>query len=271
MSIGQVSSREGFGASEQPIRVLVVDDEPLVRRRISRLLRTESNLELVAECKGGLSAVEQIRALAPDLVFLDIQMPDLDGFGVIAQVGVEAMPSVVFITAFDQYAIRAFEVHALDYLLKPFDDARFFAALERAKSEVRFREERRLPERLAALLAERDSAPRYWKRVAIPSGNATRVIEVEKIDWIAAEDYYVRVHCGKESYLWRESLGTLEERLDPSRFLRVHRSAIVNLGRLRELHSRFKGDAVVVLEGGVSLPVSRSRRKRVKAVLSGKL
>jgi len=255
----------------EPIRAIVVDDEELARRTLALLLRRDPEIALAGECGDGDEAVRMIRSLRPDLVFLDVQMPGRDGFAVVEEVGPAAMPPIVFVTAHDRYALRAFEVHALDYLLKPFDDGRFLAALERAKSEVRFRTERRLPERLAALLAERDAARRYWKRIAVPSGGATRVLDVERIDWIAAEDYYVRVHCGKESYLWRESLGTLEEHLDPSRFLRIHRSAIVNLGRLREVHSKFKGDAVVVLENGVTLPVSRSRRKRVKAVLSGKV
>jgi two-component system, LytTR family, response regulator len=272
MSIGQVSSREGFGASEQPIRVLVVDDEPLVRRRISRLLRTEPNLELVAECKGGLSAVEQIRALAPDLVFLDIQMPDLDGFGVIAQVGVEAMPSVVFITAFDQYAIRAFEVHALDYLLKPFDEERLRHAVMRARAHLHNARHQAFPgeDRLRRLLAEMlqsesgaqpKKASSFFERVAVKTDGVTRVMQIADVDWFETDGNYVKLHVGKSSFLIRSTATRLQEELDPERFARIHRRYLVNLDRVVGLEPWFGGDAVVVMRDGTKLRLSRNFRE----------
>ncbi|HEV7993115.1 MAG TPA: LytTR family DNA-binding domain-containing protein [Gemmatimonadaceae bacterium] len=275
-----MTSRDGVGASEQPIRVLVVDDEPLVRRRIARLLRTESNLELVAECKGGLSAVEQIRALSPDLVFLDIQMPDLDGFGVIAQVGVEEMPSVVFITAFDQYAIRAFEVHALDYLLKPFDEERLRSALARARAHLRsarpeaFPGEDRLRKLLAEMLGSERNAPSkrtssFFERVAVKTDGVTRVMQIADVDWFETDGNYVRLHVGKSSFLIRSTATRLQEELDPERFARIHRRYLVNLDRVVGLEPWFGGDAVVVMRDGTKLRLSRNFRESFLARMLG--
>jgi two-component system LytT family response regulator len=260
----------------QPIRVLVADDEPLARRRLVRLLRAHEGVEVVAECKGGRSAVEQIRALSPDLVLLDIQMPDLDGFGVVAEIGAEAMPSVVFVTAFDQHALRAFEVHALDYLLKPFDAERFTSVLDRARKFLRITPQQAIPgeARLRSLLAEvverEGSAPpavgsRYYERVAVKSNGATRIMQIGEIDWFETDGNYIRLHVGKSSYLIRNTATRLQEELDPNRFARIHRRYIVNLDRVVGLEPWFGGDAVVILRDGSKLRLSRNFREEFLA------
>jgi two-component system LytT family response regulator len=266
-------------SEQQPIRVLVADDEPLVRRRLVRLLRAEPGLEVVAECKGGRSAVEQIRALAPDLVFLDIQMPDLDGFGVIAEVGVDAMPAVVFVTAFDQYALRAFEVHALDYLLKPFDGERFQRALARARAQFGARprssgEEDRLRQLLAEMLGRTGESPAraaspYFERVAVKTEGSTRILQIADVDWFETDGNYVRVHVGRSTYLIRSTANRLQEELDPARFARIHRRYLVNLDRVVGLEPWFGGDAVVLLRDGTKLRLSRNFREGFLARMLG--
>src|SRR5690242_2451739 len=259
--------------SDRPVTVLVADDEPLARRRILRLLRAEPGVEVVAECKGGRSAVEQIRARSPDLVFLDIQMPDLDGFGVIAEVGPERMPSVVFVTAFDQYALRAFEVHALDYLLKPFEAERFHSALVRARANLSPQRDASYPgeERLRRLLAEvlgtgqgregetaAKSASRFFERVAVKTDGATRILQIADVDWFETDGNYVRVHVGKSTYLIRSTANRLQEELDPARFARIHRRYLVNVDCVVGLEPWFGGDAVVLLRDGTKLRLSRN-------------
>ena len=264
----------------RPITVLVADDEPLVRRRLLRLLRAEAGVEVVADCKGGRGAVEQIRALSPDLVFLDIQMPDLDGFGVIKEVGVDVMPSVVFVTAFDQYALRAFEVHALDYLLKPFDGERFHGALSRARAHLTSARHRAYPgeDRLRQLLAEvlgRDAvatpapASPFYQRVAVKSDGATRILQIADVDWFETDGNYVRVHVGRSTYLIRSTANRLQEELDPSRFARIHRRYLVNLDRVVGLEPWFGGDAVVLLRDGTKLRLSRNFREAFLARMLG--
>jgi two-component system LytT family response regulator len=264
--------------TDRPIRVLVADDEPLVRRRLVRLLRAESGLEVVAECKGGRSAVEQIRALDPDLVFLDIQMPDLDGFGVIAEVGVEAMPAVVFVTAFDQYALRAFEVHALDYILKPFDGERFQRALARARAQLGARarggaDDERLRQLLAEMLGRGDAPPKppspFYERVAVKTDGATRILQIADVDWFETDGNYVRLHVGKSTYLIRSTANRLQEELDPARFARIHRRYLVNLDRVVGLEPWFGGDAVVLLRDGTKLRLSRNFREDFLARMLG--
>jgi two-component system LytT family response regulator len=264
--------------TDRPIRVLVADDEPLVRRRLVRLLRAESGLEVVAECKGGRSAVEQIRALAPDLVFLDIQMPDLDGFGVIAEVGVDAMPAVVFVTAYDQYALRAFEVHALDYILKPFDGERFQNALARARAQLGARarggtDDERLRRLLAEMLGRGDApskpASPFYERVAVKTDGATRILQIADVDWFETDGNYVRLHVGKSTYLIRSTANRLQEELDPARFARIHRRYLVNLDRVVGLEPWFGGDAVVLLRDGTKLRLSRNFRDDFLARMLG--
>jgi len=266
--------------TNRPITVLVADDEPLARRRLLRLLRAEPGIEIVAECKGGRSAVEQILARTPDLVFLDIQMPDLDGFGVIAEVGAERMPAVVFVTAFDQYALRAFEVHAFDYLLKPFEGERFHAALARVRAFLSATRRGGYPgeEQLRRLLAEvlgRETEPPakpaspFFERVAVKSDGGTRILQIAEVDWFETDGNYVRVHVGKNTYLIRSTANRLQEELDPARFARIHRRYLVNVDRVVGLEPWFGGDAVVLLRDGTKLRLSRNFREEFMGRMLG--
>jgi two-component system LytT family response regulator len=216
--------------------------------RLRDLLAGDPEVEVVGLCADGVEAVSAIRALAPDLVFLDVQMPESGGFDVVAEIGVDRMPVVVFVTAYDDYALRAFEAHALDYLLKPFDEARFRGALARAKAHVR---------------AARGSRPRLLERLIVKSGGRYVFVKAEEIDWVEAQGNYVRLHAGGASHLLRDSIGHLEGRLDPDRFLRIHRSTIVNLDRVREIAPLFHGEHAVVLEDGTRLTLSRGYRDRL--------
>jgi two-component system LytT family response regulator len=270
----------GDVVTNRPITVLVADDEPLARRRLLRLLRAEPGIEIVAECKGGRSAVEQILARTPDLVFLDIQMPDLDGFGVIAEVGAERMPAVVFVTAYDQYALRAFEVHAFDYLLKPFEGERFHAALARVRAFLSATRRGGYPgeEQLRRLLAEvlgRETEPPakpaspFFERVAVKSDGGTRILQIAEVDWFETDGNYVRVHVGKNTYLIRSTANRLQEELDPARFARIHRRYLVNVDRVVGLEPWFGGDAVVLLRDGTKLRLSRNFREEFMGRMLG--
>jgi two-component system, LytTR family, response regulator len=252
------------------IRVLIVDDEPPARAKIRRLLSADPEVELAGEAQSGFEAVEEIDRLQPDLVFLDVQMPGLDGFGVLAELGGQAMPAIVFVTAFDEYAIRAFEVNAVDYLLKPFDADRFRAALDRAKGRIRRMGTEELDRRLRTLLAEVRPRPAPIQRLLVPAGQKQIVLDVGGIDWMDAEQNYVRLHVGKTSYLVRGSLTGLEERLDPTRFIRIHRSRIVNIERVREIHPWSHGDQLVVLHDGTELLMSRRYRDRWSVAAQGR-
>ncbi|HEX2187390.1 MAG TPA: LytTR family DNA-binding domain-containing protein [Longimicrobiaceae bacterium] len=255
-----------------PIRSLVVDDEPLARRRVLRLLKAEPEAEVAGSAASGDEAVEAIRSLSPDLVFLDVQMPGTDGFGVLEALGPGEMPYVVFVTAYDQYALRAFEVHALDYLLKPFDAPRFHRAFGRARAQIRRRETREHRTRLISLLGDLaagreapDPAPgaaQPMDRLLVRSDGRILFLRAEEIDWIGAQGNYAELHVGADAYLIRETMGELEARLDPGRFLRVHRSTIVNLDRVRELRPWFGGDYRVMLHDGTELHLSRVYRAR---------
>ena len=255
----------------EPMRVVVADDEPLARRRMLRLLRDhDDEVDVVAVCETGANAVEAIRETRPDLVFLDVQMPELDGFEVLERVGGE-LPAVVFVTAHDRYALRAFEVHALDYLLKPFDVERFNRALERGRSQVA-RQGEEAQAGLAALLEQlaRDRGPapaprprRWLDWVMVKTRGRVEFVRTADIDWIEAEGNYVRLHAGKKGWLVREKIGALEERLDPEAFLRVHRSSIVQVDRLAELHPMVAGDGILVLRDGTQVKLSRGYRRRL--------
>ena len=256
------------------ITTLIIDDEPLARRNLRLLLEKDPQIEILEECRDGREAVKAINALSPDLIFLDIQMPEMDGFDVLARVGPEHIQAIIFVTAFDQYALKAFDVHALDYLLKPFDDERFAHALERAKSQIEAREIDRLSKRLLALLEERDSErkrPRnetnYLTRVMIKVSGRVTLLKVDEIDFIEADGNYVKLHVGRKAHLLREKMHDLEGRLDPARFVRIHRSVIVNLDRIKEMHPHFNGDYIVVLEDGRKLRLSRTRRENLEAKL----
>jgi two-component system LytT family response regulator len=233
------------------VRALIVDDEPLARARIRDLLAADADVEVACECGDGVEAVEAIRALAPDLVFLDVQMPERGGFDVVAEIGTDRMPVVVFVTAYDDYALRAFEAHALDYILKPFDEARFRGALARAKAQVH------------VARAARGAQPRFLTRLMVKSGDRFVFVRDEEIDWVEADGNYVRLHAGAAEHLLRETIRGLEARLDPERFMRIHRSTIVNLDRVREIHPLFHGEYRVVLADGTKLTLSRGYRDRL--------
>jgi two-component system LytT family response regulator len=267
-------------AKKKKVRTLVVDDEPLARRNLRLLLEADAEVEIVGEAASGREALALIRQHSPDLVFLDIQMPEMDGFGVLENIEAAAVPVVVFVTAFDQYALRAFEFHALDYLLKPFDDARFEKALRQAKLQVEQREIGNLSRRLIALLEGRDTPsaretathPRYLSRLLIKSAGRVFFLKADEIDYVSAEDYYVKLHVGRKNHLLRETMNEMESKLDPEKFVRVHRSTIVNLERVRELQQHFNGDYLVVLHDGTELKLSRSRREQLQTLLkSGRL
>jgi two-component system LytT family response regulator len=234
------------------------------------LLGGDPEIEVVGECAGGAEAARVIKDATPDILFLDVQMPEVDGFEVLRRARPAEVPAVVFVTAHDAYAIRAFEAEALDYLLKPFDDERFHRTVERAKARVREHLVNRLARRMAATLdarAEPAPAASYVERLPIRREGKVFFVRVDDVDWIEAADYCVRIHTAGRFHLLRETLGEMESRLDPHRFFRVHRSAIVNLGRIKELQSHFHGDGVVVLHDGSRLRVSRGRRERLHQLL----
>lgn len=245
------------------IRTLIVDDEPLGRERIRTLLSDDAEIEVVGECSDGKQAVAAIERTRPDLVYLDVQMPEMDGFAVLDAITGERMPAIIFVTAYDRYAVQAFEVHALDYLLKSFDRERFQAALRRAKEQIRGSREGFWNERLTGLLEDLQARQKRLTRLVIRSAGRIFFLRVEEIDWLEAADNYVRIHVGRESHLMRETLQSLEGRLDPSRFLRIHRSTMVNLDRIQELQPLFHGDYVVKLLDGTELSLSRNYRERL--------
>jgi two-component system LytT family response regulator len=254
-----------------PLRTLIVDDEALARDTLRRLLGQDPEIALVGECAGGAEAADRIRAESPDIVFLDVQMPEVDGFETLRRAG-PTSTVVVFTTAYDQYALRAFEAEALDYLLKPFDDARFFRTLDRAKGRVRDRQVHQATRTLIATLGEQTqpsaqpTAP-YADRIAVRERGRMVFVAVDDIDWIEAADYCVRIHASGRIHLLREPLRDLEGRLDPRRFIRVHRSALVNLSRIKELQPHFNGESVVLLSDGTRLRLSRGRRQELHRLL----
>jgi len=258
-----------------PLRVIVVDDEPLARNGLADLVRRDPELLVVEECGNGVAAVEAIRRLTPDLVLLDVQMPELNGFEVLQQLDPDHLPAVVFVTAYDRFAVRAFDVHALDYLVKPFDDDRFSAAMERAKATVRGATLGELSRRLLGLLGQVPAAPpapeRFLTRIVIRVAGHVFFVRVLDIDWIEAADYCVRLHVPGKTHVIRESMAGLENRLDPAHFFRIHRGAIVNLDRVKELQPYFKGEHIVVLHDGTRLKLSKSRRADLEARLGQSL
>jgi two-component system LytT family response regulator len=253
-------------AQQSEIRVLVADDEPLARRGVRQLLAPHRDMMVVGEARNGAETLMALDMLSPDLLFLDVQMPEMDGFDVLRARGADRMPAVVFVTAHDQFAVRAFEAQALDYLVKPLHVERFEAALRRVRERIRLMEAAGLAERLTALLvAEKADREKCGaERLVVPIATGELVIPVAEIDWIGADDYYACVHVGRKSHLLRESLASLEMRLDPRRFARVHRAAIVQIDRIREWY----GDEVV-LRDGMRLAVSRRRRAAIEELLRG--
>jgi Response regulator of the LytR/AlgR family len=258
-------------ADASRLRVIVVDDEILARQIIREMLSKDPEAEIVAECVNGREAVEAIQTHRPDLLFLDIQMPEIAGFEVLEALQGERLPIVIFVTAYDQYAVRAFEYHALDYLLKPFDRERFEMALARAKAQTRRERNGELDKRISALLEALKSETKYVERLVIKNGGRVFFLETGEIDWIEAEGNYVRLHTDKKSHLLRETIGSLEDHLDPKKFLRVHRSTIVKLDSIRELQPWFHGEYHIILHNGTKLTLSRNYREQLQLVLGKSL
>jgi two-component system LytT family response regulator len=250
----------------RPIRTLIVDDEGPARSRIRRLVISDADFDVIGECATGEEAIEFLKTDLPDLLFVDIQMPGADGFAVVRSVDPQRLPVVVFVTAFDAYALRAFEALAFDYVLKPFDRKRFLEVLARVKSQVELKRRGRVDTRLLSLL-EGIEKRAEWDRIAIRSGGSVVVVRVETIDWVEAADNYVCLHCGKQTHVVRETMNSFEQRLDPSRFARIHRSTIVNLDRVKQIQPWLRGDYQVVLEDGTRLSLSRSQRDKVRSLL----
>ncbi len=258
--------------TESPlIRVLIVDDEPLAREMLREMLEADQDVGIVGERSNGREAVEAIHVHSPDLLFLDVQMPEVGGFEVLEALGTGPMPHVIFVTAYDQYAVRAFEVHALDYLLKPFDRERFDISWQRAKAQIVRDKDGGRDQRILALLEElKAGSSRYLERLVIKSGGRIYFLETNEIDWIEAEGNYVSVHSGKKSHLLRETISSLESQLDPRKFLRIHRSSIVRIDRIKELQPWFHGEYHVILQNGTQLMLSRNYREKLQEAL-GKL
>lgn len=253
------------------IRALVVDDEPLARDMIREMLEADSEVEIVAECANGREAVEAIKSLTPDVLFLDIQMPELGGFEVLESLEAGATPYIIFVTAYDQYAVRAFEVHALDYLLKPFDRERFDAAWQRVKSQVTEDLSRERDRDILALLEELKSGPRHLERLVIKTGGRVFFLNVQDIYCIEAEGNYVRVYDNQKAYLLRETISNLEEQLDPRQFRRIHRSAIVKIDRIKEMQPWFHGEYRVIMENGKQLTLTRNYRSNFQGAIGNGL
>ena len=249
------------------LRALVVDDETLARKALLRLLKNESGINVVGQCADGESAVETIRRLQPDLVFLDVQMPEMDGFRVVETIGVEQMPMTIFVTAFDRYALNAFDVNAVDYLLKPFAPDRLSRALERVRDRALGRQDKETAQRLFSLLERTRSQTDYVQRLTVSVNGRIIFVPVADIDWIGAEGNYVRLHIARRSHDVRETMQSLAEKLDPRNFIRIHRSTIVNVQRIREIQPWFQGGHIVMLQSGEELRMSRYQRDAVERLL----
>ena len=250
------------------IRALIVDDEPLARRRIKSLLAHDQSVDVIGECSDGYKAVTSISELSPDLVFLDVQMPAMDGFEVIKTIGAEQMPTVIFVTAYDQYALKAFEVNALDYLLKPFDRKRFQKTLEKAKIMIKGLQNGNVNNQLLSLLGDLRREQKIPERFIIKSGGRVVFLRAEEIDWMCAVGNYVRLQVGRDSHLMRETMTGMESKLDPVSFMRIHRSTIVNLDRVKEVQPWAKGEYVVIMRDGTRLIMSRRYRERLNERLT---
>jgi two-component system LytT family response regulator len=248
------------------LRALVVDDELLARTALMRLLKRERDISIIGQCGDGESAVDAIRQGRPDLVFLDVQMPEMDGFQVVEAVGAEEMPVTIFVTAFDRYAIRAFDSNAVDYLLKPFAPDRLTRALARARERCLGRQDKDAAQRLFALLDTRLQSD-YAQRITVAHNGRILFVPVAEIDWIEAEGNYARLHVSRKIYDVRETLQALMEKLDPREFIRIHRSTIVNMRRIREVQPWFQGSHIVVLQSGEELRMSRYQRDAVDRLL----
>jgi two-component system, LytTR family, response regulator len=253
----------------EPIRVLIVDDEPLARQGLRRMLEEDTGVTIVGECTDGIEAVEVITASHPELIFLDVQMPEMDGFEVLEHLDPEEMPLVVFVTAYDQHALRAFQVHALDYLLKPIEKERFVEALDRAKLQARHRRGGDLTHRILTMLDQKRAERGHLERIMIKSGGRISFLRTEEIDWLEAQGDYVCLHCQGKKHLLRQRISDLEGQLSPDAFLRIHRSTIVNIAHIKEMQPLFHGEYTVLLNDGTRLTMSRSFRDKVFQTLTG--
>lgn len=246
------------------IRTLIVDDEPPARRKLRRLLNCESDIEILGDCADGPQAVAAIEEQQPDLVFLDVQMPEMDGMGVVHAVGPERMPLVIFVTAYDRYAIQAFEISALDYILKPFNRERLQAAIARARSQLKLGRDGDAEQRLNALLEHLKPGRESSRRLMLKSERRLYFLNVDEIDWVEAAHNYLVLHVGNKSHLLRETMDSLEARLDPDQFVRIHRSTMVNIERIQEMHPWVRGEHAVILRDGTRLTLSRSYYERLR-------
>ena len=249
------------------IKALIVDDEPLARDRIREMLKEHPEIEVVAEARNGREAIDSVVSHTPDLVFLDVQMPDLDGFDVVQNLNVERLPAIIFVTAYDQHALRAFDAHAVDYLLKPFDEKRFHRALDRAREHVQ--KPNGFSEHLRELLNDVKSEQKEPDRLVVKSSGRVLFLKTHEIDYIEASGNYLTLHVGKETHLLRETMNNMESKLDGRKFMRIHRSTIVNLERIKELQPWFGGEYVVVLRDGQQLTLSRTYRSKLQELLGG--
>jgi two-component system LytT family response regulator len=249
-----------------PFKTLIVDDEPLAREGLRLLLSGDPDVAAIAEAKDGRQAVTAIRDAQPDLVFLDVQMPEMDGFSVVREIGAERIPAVIFVTAHDEYAIQAFEINAIDYLLKPVTASRFRDALRRAKQRLEHRPAPEENRQILSLLETIASPRRYITRLAVRSAGKTVFVDVDEIDWVKAAENYVELHTGSKIHLLHVTLNTLEKSLDPELFMRIHRSLIVNVKRIKELQPAFHGEYVITLQNGTQLQSGRVYHERVKAL-----
>lgn len=249
------------------IRVLVVDDEALARERAIQLLKNDSEIEVIGQCGDGQSAVEKIQNEKPDLVLLDVQMPELDGFAVVEAVGADKMPPVIFVTAHEKFALKAFDVHALDYLLKPYDRERFETAIKRAKEQLARSQSGDLQTRMNALLGELKTQPKTANRLVVKTEGRVLLLKNEDVDWVEAADNYVVLHVGAETHMLRETMNSIESRLPSEKFIRVNRSTIVNIDRIKELQPLFHGEYVIILKNGTKLTLSRGYREKLDQLL----
>lgn len=245
------------------LQTIIIDDVDLARERIKMLIAGDTEIEIVGECDSGNDAVAAILDLKPDLVFLDVQMPEMNGFEIVETVGAENMPATIFVTAYDKFALQAFEVNAVDYLVKPFDKERLTKAVERAKREIAQQKPDDLKERLKLLLQEVQTERKYIKRIPIKSANGTILLAVEDVDWINAAGHYVELHAGSDTHLVRQQITLLEQKLDPEKFTRIHRSSIVNIDRIKSLHPLFNGDHLIILRDGTELNLSRTYHEKL--------
>jgi len=247
------------------LRLLIVDDESLIREGIRHGLASRTELEIIGECDSGELAIEAIRSLTPDLVLLDIQMHDCSGLDVVQRIGVDQMPAVVFVTAYDEYAVQAFELNAIDYLLKPFDEERLLRSIARARERILLQREGSFSERLRSLLEAKEK--RWPERIVVRNGERFDLVPVSTIDWVESANNYVQLHCGTRVYSLGESLTSLEGRLNPARFMRIHRGRMINLTRVIAIHPMFNGTYEIELAGGLRLGSGRQYKEQIQTIL----